>query len=107
MKHILIRRIIQKDRTQFTIEWTDGKIADYRLSDLQRQCFCARCRDERTGKILIDRASVDDEVEAIRIVSVGRYALRIEFTSGCSQGIYTYSFLWGSLKEAPLQTEGR
>ncbi len=90
---ILIRKIYQKDLTRFTIEWTDGGRCDYRLCDLQRQCPCARCRDELTGKVLIDPCLISDEVQAYRIVSVGRYALKIEFTSGCSKGIYSYRLL--------------
>lgn len=88
-----LRGIRQKDHHWFTIEWTDGKISDYRLSDLQRCCTCARCRDEVTGKMRIDPSSVDEEVEAVQIVSVGRYALQIHFTKGCSKGIYTFEFL--------------
>jgi DUF971 family protein len=84
-----IQRIAQKDQYTFTIEWTDGKISEYRLSDLQRHCPCAACRDEKA-----DRASVDlEEVQAVSIESVGRYALRIDFTQGCSKGIYSFSLL--------------
>jgi DUF971 family protein len=90
---MFIRKIFQKDQYRFTIEWTDGKISDYRLSDLQRQCTCAKCRDEQTGQALIHPDSIDDAVQAVQIVNVGRYALRIDFTSGCSKGIYSFSLL--------------
>lgn len=90
---VLIRRIFQKDRYRFTIEWTDGKISTYKLSDLQRQCTCAGCRDEKTGRSLIDQRSIDEEVLAVQIVNVGRYALKIDFTKGCSKGIYPFAML--------------
>jgi DUF971 family protein len=90
---ILIRAVRQKDRHRFTIEWTNGKISDYRLCDLQRQCTCARCRDEQTGKMKINPADIDEDVEAMRIVSVGNYALQIYFTKGCSKGIYPFWLL--------------
>jgi ATP-binding protein involved in chromosome partitioning len=92
-KLIFVRNIFQKDRYRFTIEWTDGKISDYRLSDLQRQCPCAQCRDEMTGRSLVDPALIDEEIQAVQIESIGRYALRIDFTRGCSKGIYTFSLL--------------
>ena len=92
---ILVRRIFQKDQTRFTIEWTDGKLCDYRLCDLQRLCPCARCRDEVTGRVLVDPTLISDELQAVKIVSVGRYALHIEFASGCSKGMYSYRFLLG------------
>ena len=89
----LIRNIHQKDRYRFTIEWTDGKICDYKLCDLQKRCPCASCRDEKTGQSLIDTKSIDEDVQAVQIVNVGRYALKIVFTQGCSKGIYLFSLL--------------
>lgn len=88
-----VRKIKQKDNQTFTIEWNDGKIVDYRLSELQRKCPCANCRDEVTGERLLDPSRIDDNVNAKRVVSVGRYALRVEFTSGCSTGIYSFDML--------------
>ncbi len=86
MKVVLLRHIQQKDNHTFTVEWSDGKTRDYRLSDVQRHCPCAKCCSE---KVL----TVEEGVRANRIVSVGRYAMRIEFTSGCSAGIYDYEML--------------
>ena len=83
----MIRNLTQKDKHRFTLEWIDGKITDLRLSDVQRHCTCARCRD--AGAKLV----VDEDVEATRIVSVGGYALQIFFTRGCSKGIYPFELL--------------
>lgn len=90
---VLIRNILQKDNHTFTIEWSDGLIHDYRLSDLQRYCPCANCNDEITGKHRIDKTSLRIDVRAIRITNVGHYALRVQFTSGCSTGIYSFDML--------------
>jgi ATP-binding protein involved in chromosome partitioning len=92
-KCAFVKKIAQKDLHTFTIEWTDGQVCDYRLSVVQRRCTCARCRDEKTGRLLIDPQMVDEQVSARKIENVGRYALKIEFTSGCSRGIYPFSFL--------------
>jgi DUF971 family protein len=88
-----VRRIAQTGNHTFCIEWSDGKTHDYRLSDLQRQCSCAGCVDEFTGRRIADGKAVDEEVRATKIVSVGCYALRIAFASGCSTGIYSYDML--------------
>ena len=88
-----VRSIQQKDDHVFTIEWTDGMLADYRLSELQKRCPCASCVDESTGKRILDRDSIDDNVRAKRVKSVGRYALRVDFTSGCSNGIFGFDLL--------------
>lgn len=90
---VLIRDIRQKDNYTFTIEWSDGQVHDYRLSVLQKNCPCAKCNDEVTGKRRVDQEKLRDDVRALRVYSVGRYALRIEFTSGCSTGIYSYELL--------------
>lgn len=88
-----IKKIQQKDNHSFTIEWSDGQINEYRLSVLQRNCPCANCIDEAIGKSRIDVESLDGNVRAHRIVSVGRYGLRIYFTSGCSTGIFSFELL--------------
>ena len=93
MKPLMIKRIEQKDAHSFLIEWSDGLVKAYRLSELQKKCPCAGCVDEATGERRLDAATVDEDVRASRIVSVGRYALRIFFTSGCSNGIYSFDFL--------------
>ena len=93
IKTDFVRKIYQKSNSVFTIEWIDGKIVDYRLSDLQKNCNCARCVDEKTGKRLVEPSLISDELTAKRIYSVGRYALKVEFSSGCSRGIYPYSWL--------------
>lgn len=93
MKAIFVNKINQKDNFTFTIEWSDGITQDYRLSELQKKCPCAGCVDETTGKRVCDPALVPDDLRAKRIMSVGRYALRIQFVSGCSHGIYSFDFL--------------
>lgn len=83
--NILMKRIEQNDRKTFTITWSDGKMHSFTLDRLQHHCPCAGCQEKE--KI------VNREVSATRIVSVGRYALKVSFTSGCSAGIYDYSLL--------------
>lgn len=90
---VFLRKLTQKNNTQFTIEWSDGKQVDYRLCDLQRACPCAGCVDENTGHRLSKPTQVSDDLRAEKIWSVGRYALRIQFKTGCSNGIYSYTLL--------------
>ena len=82
---LMIRRIEQKESHTFTIEWSDGMISVYRASELQKQCPCAGC----TGA----ENTVREDVKAKSINKVGRYALRIEFSTGCSAGIYDFDLL--------------
>ncbi len=96
---LFLRRIWQKDNYTFSIQWDDESIQDFRLSDLQRSCPCAHCTDELTGKRLINHEMIADDVKAVFIRSVGRYGLKIQFTSGCSTGIYTFDRLRNKKEE--------
>ena len=73
----------------------NGMINTFKLFnyDLQRVCPCANCRDELTGQRLADPNMVAQTVRAVTIQSVGRYGLKIHFTSGCSTGIYSFDQL--------------
>lgn len=92
-KVFLVKRIEQIDNHQFQIIWNDGIVGTYRLSDLQKKCPCANCTDEWTGQRIVPESSVRDDVRAVKVQSVGRYALKIQFTSGCSTGIYGFDML--------------
>jgi DUF971 family protein len=88
-----IHNIWQKDNETFCIEWNDGIASSYRLSALQSQCPCAACVDEKTGQRLAGVTKIREDVRAVKISSVGRYALRIQFTQGCSNGIFSFDML--------------
>jgi DUF971 family protein len=82
---LFIKSISQVDKSSFKITFSDEKKRLFRFSELQRVCPCSSC--EKNERI------VDQEIGATKIASVGSYALRIDFTSGCSKGIFTYAFL--------------
>jgi len=90
---LLMKEIQQRDRYHFLIRWNDGKESVYHLAHLQRNCPCRRCWDDQTKTFTKDRKPIAETLLARRIMSVGNYAIRIEFVQGCCQGIYTVSFL--------------
>lgn len=92
MASLVVSEIWQKNNHTFSIKWNDGVSQEFRLSDLQRNCPCARCTDGETGKRL-NPQTISEDVRAVVIRNVGRYGLRIQFTSGCSTGIYSYDRL--------------
>jgi ATP-binding protein involved in chromosome partitioning len=75
---------IQKEDDYFTVVWSDGSTSSYLYKELQKYCPCASCQD---------KSSSQRPVSAIEIIRVGHYALKVVFTSGCSKGIYSLSFL--------------
>ncbi|KIC75184.1 Protein mrp-like protein [Neochlamydia sp. EPS4] len=88
-----VEKFFQKDPATFTLQWSDGLMADFYLSDLQRRCPCAGCIEKSVENKVGDKKTNRDELRVSTIERVGHYALRIYFTSGCNQGIYTFSFL--------------
>lgn len=80
-----ISKMYQKDEHSFTIEWLDGKVTETTFSKLQKSCPCAGCQE---GNV-----NIQEKVGANQITTVGRYALRIDFTTGCSNGIYDFEIL--------------
>lgn len=95
MKHppIMVRKIEQADNESFRIEWSDGVCDLFRLDELQRLCPCAQCFDPATGRRSTGEPVAERPLSATTIESVGRYALRVRFTSGCSKGIFSFSLL--------------
>lgn len=81
-----MNKLAQKDRYHFEIEWLDGKVQCFRLSDVQQHCPCACCVEKET-------LTLNRDVMAHQIKRVGAYALQIQFTTGCSNGIYPFTLL--------------
>lgn len=86
---IEIAKMFQKDQATFVIEWNDGRVDSYSLARVQKECPCAGCFEAKEK----GEHTVDEKVSAEKVTTVGRYALKIHFTSGCSAGIYDFSLL--------------
>ncbi len=86
----ILKKIWHKDESTLTIEWRDGVTQDFNLSILQKNCPCARCSDKTHENRLHE---ILDDLKAVSIENIGSYALKIQFSSGCSNGIYTFDKL--------------
>lgn len=93
---LFLKKIEQRDNFHFSILWSDGKKMLYRLSSLQKSCPCALCKESKD----IGRSNaVEEDVRALSVESVGRYAIKIRFSKGCSLGIYDFDLLYSLGKE--------
>lgn len=81
-----IPKFYQVDKHSLAIEW-ENQTKHYKLSDLQKACPCANCADPTNP------SQISEDVRAIEIKSVGSYAVQIQFSSGCSKGIYSFEDL--------------
>lgn len=76
------------------IEWdTAGHAWLYPARELRLACPCAGCREEMSGRRLLDPDRVPPDVRPEAISLVGAYALRIRWSDGHDTGIYTFERL--------------
>lgn len=75
------------------ILWGDGHRSEFSFRELRLLCRCAQCRDEWTGRLLLEPASVPERVGGERAELVGNYALAFQFSDGHSTGVYTFEML--------------
>ncbi len=81
------------DPDQFLIVWEDGHESLYAHQYLRGQCHCASCKDERTGKILLDVSKISSTIRVLRWQPIGNYGIQPFFSDGHSTGIYTFKML--------------
>lgn len=72
------------DEGNLKISWGDGWERIFPVAKIQSCCPCARCEHSRL---------LDPLVQGISVELVGRYGVKIQFSSGCSRGIYPFSVL--------------
>lgn len=78
---------------ELLIVWQDGHRSLYPFPDLRRQCRCAACVEEWTGKLRLVPERVSEEVKPLKIRPVGNYAIRFDWSDGHSTGIYAFEYL--------------
>jgi DUF971 family protein len=77
------------------IVWADDHESVYRAADLRLGCPCATCAQTATlpkGQIRLLPAGIQ-VVHPLRIELVGQYGMRVYWSDGHSEGIYTFTRL--------------
>ena len=85
--------IAQRGSRALAIRWSDGAETVLDVRALRLACGCAECIDEWSGDGRLDPASVPDDVHPVRVQTVGRYAIQIEWSDGHGSGIYPFARL--------------
>lgn|SRR5688572_29472835 len=86
-----IKRLPQEQALE--IVWPDGLSRRLNLVQLRAQCMCARCVDEITGERIVEIDGIDPGIAVADMQLVGNYALRIHWSDGHHQGLYTWRHL--------------
>ncbi len=85
---------ITREDAGLRIEWdAAGHETWCPARDLRLACPCAGCREEMTGRPLLDPSTVPSDVRPARVELVGAYAIRIWWSDGHGTGIYTFDSL--------------
>lgn len=87
--------------TKLGIIWNDKHQSIMTVRKVRLQCRCANCVDEWTHEKRLKDSDVPQDVKPIKIESVGRYALQIDWSDGHTSGIYPFEAL-RRLCECPL-----
>jgi DUF971 family protein len=85
--------IIEESDRQISIKWSDDTETSYTAAQLRRNCPCAGCVDEWTGKKTLRTDSIADDITFGHISIVGRYALNFHFSDGHDTGIFSFNYL--------------
>lgn len=86
-------RIEETSPLEMKIDWADGRTTRHVYRNLRLACQCAQCREEMTGRPLIDPARIPADVHPKQINPVGGYAIQIQWSDGHDTGIFPYSGL--------------
>lgn len=86
----LASKVLERDLSQASFEVRGaGNALEIRkgrvsLHELQKRCPCARCKLQK---------KCDENVSLLEFSLIGRYAIKVSFSSGCSRGIYPITLL--------------
>lgn len=67
-------------------------------AELRKDCKCAACVEELTGRQILIRSRIPDSVEPLRMVPTGNYALSVDWSDG-HRSLYPYRQIKSLLKE--------
>lgn len=85
----LVKRV---GRTAIDVLWSDGHRSLYPNDYLRNKCPCAGCV-RRPPRVLPVMGADGQELYAVQLSSVGRYAINIAWSDGHDAGIYSFRTL--------------
>jgi len=76
----------------------DGKTEKIPPAELRRDCKCAACVEEMTGKQILKPEDISDSVKPINMTPTGNYALSVDWSDG-HRSLYPYRQIRSLLQE--------
>ena len=75
------------------IDWDNDQRSKFEFQKLRFECPCAYCRDEFTGRRLIQRQNIDPGIKPLKAQLTGAYGLKIHWSDRHQTGIYSWDYL--------------
>ncbi|MEE9274943.1 MAG: DUF971 domain-containing protein [bacterium] len=88
---------VDKTARELRIEWAGGEKSVYGFDYLVALCPCAICNEKRLEQVRNPLAVVSGPAGPAVLGDasmVGRYAMSLSWTGGCSSGIYSFDYLY-------------
>lgn len=85
-----IEKIINAGNCEIVIKWKDGKSQVIGASSMQAACPCVDC--------LVNATATSQDAKILSFSIKGRLGLKVEFSKGCSKGIYSFHQIRSWLK---------
>ncbi|MBX6313497.1 MAG: DUF971 domain-containing protein [Isosphaeraceae bacterium] len=83
------------------VAWESGQVDRLPYRYLRAECPCASCRDEWTGRRLLDPNTIRTDLKLEGMETIGTYAVRLAWNDGHGSGLYTWDTLKRLAAEAP------
>ena len=84
----------KKSPTEMVIQWSSGEESVVPFINLRFFCRCAECVDEWSRERKLKKSNIKPDIKPMKIETVGRYAIQINWSDGHSAGIYPYDLLY-------------
>jgi DUF971 family protein len=85
-----IEKIINAGNCEIVIKWKDGKSQSISASAMQNQCPCVEC--------LVNTQKNKRDIKILFFELKGRLGIKVQFSDGCSKGIYSFNQIRSWLK---------
>jgi DUF971 family protein len=83
-----------KNQDRLILTWNTGESYSLPYFEIRYECPCAICVDEKTGKRVLTREELDQNVRPIEVNLIGRYALQIRWSDTHTTGMYHFDRLF-------------
>lgn len=84
---------VHREQRILELIWDSQDISRLPFQAVRRDCHCAVCVDEFTGRQILDPSSVPVDIELLDVSLTGNYALKFRWSDTHDSGLFTWDHL--------------